>query len=116
VNAVHDWPAPTKLQELQSFLGFSNFLRRDIKQYSSIVAPLTDLVGKNNVFLWGLAQDAAFNQIKAAITSASALLIPSGNPPTTSLSTPTPPVWLLVRCYPETKAKAYDLLHTNLVY
>jgi len=40
-----DWPVPTKKQELQRFLGFCNFYRRFIKDYSKIAKPLTILTG-----------------------------------------------------------------------
>ncbi|KAK3560881.1 hypothetical protein QTP86_022913 [Hemibagrus guttatus] len=35
VRAVTDWPAPTTVRELQRFLGFANFYRRFIQNYSS---------------------------------------------------------------------------------
>ncbi|KAK3544319.1 hypothetical protein QTP86_009094 [Hemibagrus guttatus] len=41
VTAVRDWPAPTTVKELQRFLGFANFYRRFIQNYSSIAHPLT---------------------------------------------------------------------------
>ena len=44
VQAVIAAPAPTKVTELQSFLGLENYYRRFIKGYSKIVYPLTDLL------------------------------------------------------------------------
>ncbi|KAK3571479.1 hypothetical protein QTP86_012366 [Hemibagrus guttatus] len=41
VRAVMDWPAPTMVQELQRFLGFANFYRRFIRNYSSVAGLLT---------------------------------------------------------------------------
>ena len=38
VQAAEDWPHPTGRRELQRFLGFANFYRRD---YSKVAAPLT---------------------------------------------------------------------------
>lgn len=35
------WPQPTTVKELQGFLGFANFYRCFITQYSQITAPLT---------------------------------------------------------------------------
>ena len=43
VAIVKDWPTLTTFREVQVFLGFTNFYRRFIKQYSKIVAPLTTL-------------------------------------------------------------------------
>uniref|UniRef100_A0A672PXP9 TIAM Rac1 associated GEF 2 n=1 Tax=Sinocyclocheilus grahami TaxID=75366 RepID=A0A672PXP9_SINGR len=44
VQAVKDWPQPTTIKELQSFLGFSNFYRRFIAKFSQICVPLTSLL------------------------------------------------------------------------
>ncbi len=44
VDAVMEWPRPTTVKELQRFLGFANFYRRFIRNYSSIAAPLTSLL------------------------------------------------------------------------
>lgn len=43
VEALKKWPRPQDLKQLRSFLGFSGYYRRFIKDYSSIVKPLTDL-------------------------------------------------------------------------
>ncbi|KAK3563538.1 hypothetical protein QTP86_030949 [Hemibagrus guttatus] len=36
VQSVTEWPAPTTIRELQRFLGFANFYRRFIRNYSSV--------------------------------------------------------------------------------
>ena len=43
VRAVEQWPTPTDRKALQRFLGFANFYRRFIRNYSSIATPLTRL-------------------------------------------------------------------------
>ena len=40
IQAITEWPAPTTVKGLQSFLGFCNFYRRFIKGYSRITKPL----------------------------------------------------------------------------
>ena len=52
------------------FLGFANFYRRFIADYSRIVKPLTSLTGKNITFNWGPEQEDAFAKLKSAFTSA----------------------------------------------
>ena len=37
---VQDWPQPTNVTELRSFLGFTGFFRKFIQQYSIIASPL----------------------------------------------------------------------------
>ena len=43
VEVVLDWKTPKSLTEVQSFLGFANFYRRFIQDYSKIARPLTEL-------------------------------------------------------------------------
>ena len=35
VQAITDWPEPRKVKDIQSFLGFANFYRRFIPDYSA---------------------------------------------------------------------------------
>ncbi|KAK3570544.1 hypothetical protein QTP86_022080 [Hemibagrus guttatus] len=51
VRAVMEWPAPTTVRELQHFLGFANFYRRFIRNYSSVVGPLTSANGSGHFCL-----------------------------------------------------------------
>lgn len=43
IEAIKTWPCPKNLKELRSFLGFSGYYRRFIKDYSQIAKPLNDL-------------------------------------------------------------------------
>ncbi|QRW23180.1 Retrotransposable element Tf2 protein [Rhizoctonia solani] len=43
IQAVQEWPTPTKVKEVQSFLGFANFLRRFVANFSHIARPLHNL-------------------------------------------------------------------------
>ena len=73
VKAILDWPAPTKVKELQSFLGFANFYRRFLDNYSGIVVPLTRLLRKNTPWRWGEKQQTVFDLLKEAFTTAPVL-------------------------------------------
>lgn len=75
-DAVKDWPAPTKVKELQSFLGFCNFYRRFIKEYSRIARPLTELTQKNRKWEWGQRQQQAFWLLKTQFQTGKILLHP----------------------------------------
>ncbi|KAK3545154.1 hypothetical protein QTP70_001668 [Hemibagrus guttatus] len=41
LRTVMDWPEPTTVKKLQQFLGFANFYRQFIRNYSSVASPLT---------------------------------------------------------------------------
>lgn len=43
IEALTTWPVPENLKELRSFLGFSGYYRRFVKDYSKIIKPLNDL-------------------------------------------------------------------------
>ncbi|KAK3539891.1 hypothetical protein QTP70_015770, partial [Hemibagrus guttatus] len=61
VQAVTEWPAPTSVRELQRFLGFANFYRRFIRNYSSVAGPLTSLLrGKPKKLTWTDPARSAF--------------------------------------------------------
>ena len=47
VQAITDWPEPRKVKDIQSFLGFANFYRHFIPDYSAIIIPLTHLTCKD---------------------------------------------------------------------
>jgi len=72
VKAVLEWPTPTTLKQLQSFLGFANFYRRFIRNYSGVVRPLTSLTRRGS-FAWGAQATAAFANIKQRFASAPVL-------------------------------------------
>ncbi|SJL13052.1 uncharacterized protein ARMOST_16489 [Armillaria ostoyae] len=74
--ALQNGQRPTKKKELQSFLGFTNFYRKFIKNYSKVVRALTQLTG-NAEWTWGVAQNQAFQQLKKQMAEDVILAIPN---------------------------------------
>jgi hypothetical protein len=70
VQTIRDWPEPRKIKDVQSFLGFANFYRRFIYNYSDIVVPLTRLTHKGIPFNFAEEARDAFNLLKDAFSSA----------------------------------------------
>lgn len=52
IRAVEEWPSPSTRKQLQRFLGFANFYRRFIRDYSRVAAPLTQLTSPASPFTW----------------------------------------------------------------
>ena len=81
IAALKDWPAPTNIKELRSFLGFAGYYRRFVCNYSKIVKPLNALlVGhpthkkvrktkEATLWTWGIEQQTAFDTIIEKLTS-----------------------------------------------
>ena len=76
VSAVADWERPTDRTQLRRFLGFSNFYRKFIKNFSLIAAPLNALTSTAVPFLWTSEADDAFQHLKDLFTSAPVLAMP----------------------------------------
>ena len=70
VTSILDWPIPKFVKEVQSFLGFANFYRKFIQNYSSLATPLTTLTRKSVKFTWSDAASATFRSLQHAFTSA----------------------------------------------
>jgi len=51
VEVVKQWPTPKSYHDIQVFIGFTNYYRRFIQEYSGITRPLTDLLkgSKNGI-------------------------------------------------------------------
>ncbi|CAJ0963002.1 unnamed protein product [Ranitomeya imitator] len=77
VQAIQDWTQPTSLKSLQKFLGFANFYRRFICNFSSIARPLTDLTKKGaDLVNWSSAAVEAFQELKRRFCCAPVLCQP----------------------------------------
>ena len=74
VQTVLNWQIPRSVRDVQCFLGFANFYRKFIKNYSNIVMPLTEMTRKNKPFTWSSSAAKAFENLKRAFTSAPILL------------------------------------------
>jgi len=64
VQGIADWPTPQTVKDVQSFLGFCNFYRIFIKNFSDIAHPLNDLTCKNKQFIWTDKRNNAFLELK----------------------------------------------------
>jgi hypothetical protein len=73
VQTIRDWKTPTCLTDVQAFIGFGNFYRRFVRDFSKIIAPMVNLTRKDVKFQWDLRCEESFNRLKEAFTSAPVL-------------------------------------------
>jgi hypothetical protein len=81
ISAVREFPTPTSVKELQSFLGLSNYYRRFVVGYAEIARPLTKLLRKGAVFNWDGDCVEAFEKLKDALTHSPVLAYPDFDKP-----------------------------------
>ena len=81
VSGVSEWPEPWNKREVQSFVGFINFCRRFIKDFSHHVHALFDLTKKDVKWRLGASEQASVNKLKELITSAPILVFPNDSLP-----------------------------------
>jgi len=76
VAGVREWPTPENKMDVQTFLGFMNFYRRFIWDFSTKAQPLFDLTRSEQVWTWSGRKQAAFEDLKTAVTTAPVLVSP----------------------------------------
>ncbi len=76
VKVVVDWPSPDSRKALQRFLGFANFYRRFIRNFSQLAAPLTALTSPRTTFRWSDTAEAVFTKLKSRFVSPPILIAP----------------------------------------
>jgi hypothetical protein len=73
ISAIANWERPTKVKKLQSFLGFCNFYRLFIEDYSRITKPLHQLIAVIK-WEWTQEQQHTFEHLKQTLTFAPVLV------------------------------------------
>ena len=71
VQSIKDWKHPRSVKEVQIFIGFANFYRQFVKDFSKICKPITKTFkGDRRMFNWGPDQNNAFEVIKKRFSPA----------------------------------------------
>lgn len=67
IEAIHKYPVPKTMKELGSFLGLVRYYRVFCPNFSTVVAPLTNLLRKKSAFVWSPHYQESFLSVKHLI-------------------------------------------------
>lgn len=81
VKSILEIAPPSNITELRRFLCMTSWYRRFIRDYAIIAEPLNQLLRKDVKWRWTAAQTDAFEQLKAALSSAPILGCPDFGKP-----------------------------------
>ena len=70
VSTITEWPQPSNIKAVRGFLGFANFYRRFIFNYSVIAVPLFNMLKKDTAFRWTDACKSSFDNLKGRFITA----------------------------------------------
>src|SRR4051812_19926673 len=71
-----DWTTPTTQTEVRGFLGLAGYYRKFVEGFSSIARPMTQLLKKDQNFVWSEKCEASFQELKRRLVSATVLTMP----------------------------------------
>lgn len=81
VSAIHKYPVPTTKKELQRFLGLVGYYCSFCRNFSTVVAPLSDLLKGTACFVWSASCQQAFENVKSVLCSSPVLAAPCMDQP-----------------------------------
>ena len=81
IEKIKNFPVPTNLTQLRAALGLFSYYRKFIKDFSKIAKPMTQLLKKEEEFLWTDTQQRAFEYLKERLISSPILGYPDFEKP-----------------------------------
>jgi hypothetical protein len=81
IQSIVSYPVPTTRKELMRFLGMAGYYRKFCSNFSDIVIPLTNLLGKQATFCWSTSCQQAFERVKAILMNSPVLSAPDFEKP-----------------------------------
>jgi hypothetical protein len=90
INMITSWPVPRNVHEVRQFLGLATYYRRFVRHFARICTPLFELLKEADAearkrkfrkIVWTASCEAAFRQLKQALTTGPTLVQPDTTRP-----------------------------------
>ncbi len=75
MKAIMNWQAPKSVKRVQSFIDFTNFYWKFIKNFSNLIMSMMTLIQKNMSFKWIEKADQGFKKLKTMFISVLILVL-----------------------------------------
>jgi dUTPase len=75
-RVIQDWPIPTNISELRSFVGLCSYYRRFVKDFAKTASPLNKMLSKDVKFEWTNDCQIAWETLKHCLVTAPILSYP----------------------------------------
>ena len=74
IEAIRSWPTPRSIHDVRSFHGLALFYRQFTRDFSTIMALMTEVI-KGSIFRWMPRAQEAFEEVKVKLTQALVLAL-----------------------------------------
>jgi len=74
VEAIRSCPVPKSIHDVRAFHGLASFYRRFIRGFSTVMAPMTEVI-EGTSFIWTPKAQFAFQEIRERLTQAPVLFL-----------------------------------------
>lgn len=76
IQTIKEWPTPHCIRDVRAFFGLASYYCKFVKNFASVVEPLTRLTKKNTEFDWTDEAQEAFESLKTALIDVTSLAFP----------------------------------------
>ncbi len=73
VRAIEEMTTPQNVANVRRFLGMAKYMNKFVPHFTDYTKPLRDLLAKQNSWIWGSLQQAAFEKIKSDLATTQVL-------------------------------------------
>ena len=76
IQAIAEYPVPQTVKDVRAFVALCSYFRKHVPKFATLAAPLNAMTRKGVHFKWTEECEAAFAQLKSALTNSNLLAYP----------------------------------------
>ena len=76
LRKIREWPVPSNETQVRGFVGLCNYYRAHLPNFAKVAEPMTDLLLKDQPFIWGEPQQKSYETLKSMLLEGTACAFP----------------------------------------